>query len=395
MNNLSTYCEHIYGLINTPVYYYKNQVLLKQYPIIESNYSLITPFEKELLSSSKNVSYIFTKQFLCYGIVNQRGNNESIIIGPVSNIKFDTRILDEFMIELHIPYSNREELKALTDNFPIFSFDKFLKILVAINFAINQENISTEQLYLQCHQNFLHDISTLHTLQSFSAKEEFNLHNTFEFEQEYLSLIKDGDLIQLEQFLSKPFNFKSGIIAQDNLRQYKNIFISTSTLITRASIEGRLEIETAYQLSDAYIQQVEQLSSIDLIYKLQYEMALDFTRRVQESHLPNKVSPLINQCIQFISISINQPISGTDVADTVDRSRSFVSRKFKSEMGVNLNTYIKNRKLQEAKNLLLFTDKTITEISNYLCFSSQSYFQKVFKDYYKMTPLEYRTLHKK
>lgn len=395
MYNLFTYCEHLYGVIDVPIYYYKNNILMKQYPMIESNYSLIKPFEKELFSASRTVSYIITKQFLYYGIVNVRSSNDRIILGPITSIKLNNRMLNEFMTDLQIPYSNSEEFKSLILRLPILSFDKFLKILVGINFTINNENISTEQLYLQSHTSFLHDISTLHTLSTFDAKEEFNLHNTFEFEREYLAIIKSGNTIKLEHFFARPFNFKNGILAQDNLRQHKNIFISASTLITRASIEGGLEIETAYQLSDIYIQQVEQLSSIDLIHKLQYEMALDFTKRVQESQLPNDVSPLINQCIQFISISINQPITGSDVADAVHRSRSFVSRKFKSEVGMNLNTYITNRKLQEAQNLLLFTNKTITEISNYLCFSSQSYFQKVFKDYYQMTPLDYRTQHKK
>ncbi|WP_442862488.1 helix-turn-helix domain-containing protein [Bacillus sp. USDA818B3_A] len=46
--------------------------------------------------------------------------------------------------------------------------------------------------------------------------------------------------------------------------------------------------------------------------------------------------------------------------------------------------------MEEAKDLLAFSDKSISEISNYLCFSSQSHFQKVFKDYYAITPQAYR-----
>jgi AraC-like DNA-binding protein len=48
------------------------------------------------------------------------------------------------------------------------------------------------------------------------------------------------------------------------------------------------------------------------------------------------------------------------------------------------------RKLEEAKSLLKFTDKSISEISEYLCFSTQSYFQNVFKKKYGMTPKKYR-----
>ena len=41
------------------------------------------------------------------------------------------------------------------------------------------------------------------------------------------------------------------------LRQAKNIFISSTALTTRHAIAGGLDIETAYQLSDSYIQEAE------------------------------------------------------------------------------------------------------------------------------------------
>ena len=53
------------------------------------------------------------------------------------------------------------------------------------------------------------------------------------------------------------------------------------------------------------------------------------------------------------------------------------------------------RKLEEAKSLLTYTDKTVSEISEYLCFSTQSYFQNVFKSKYGMTPKEYRKTQNK
>ena len=47
-------------------------------------------------------------------------------------------------------------------------------------------------------------------------------------------------------------------------------------------------------------------------------------------------------------------------------------------------------KLEEAKSLLLFSKKNLAEISSHLCYSSQAYFQNVFKKKYGMTPLQYR-----
>lgn len=65
-------------------------------------------------------------------------------------------------------------------------------------------------------------------------------------------------------------------------------------------------------------------------------------------------------------------------------------KHFKEELGINIGAYIVRCKLEDAKGLLTYSDKSLTEISNYLCFSSQSYFQNVFKKKYGLTPLQYR-----
>jgi len=84
------------------------------------------------------------------------------------------------------------------------------------------------------------------------------------------------------------------------------------------------------------------------------------------------------------------PIQIQDVANNIYRSKSYVITNFKKELGINVGAYITRCKLEEAKNLLAFTDKSLAEISDYLCYSSQSYFQNSFKKKYKVTPLQYR-----
>ena len=55
-----------------------------------------------------------------------------------------------------------------------------------------------------------------------------------------------------------------------------------------------------------------------------------------------------------------------------------------------MREFIMRCKLEEAKSLLTYTDKSLSEISSYLCFSSQAYFQNVFKKKFGVTPNEYR-----
>ena len=120
-------------------------------------------------------------------------------------------------------------------------------------------------------------------------------------------------------------------------------------------------------------------------------MLLDFTNRVSQNKLPQGVSNDVQSCIQFINAHLNEPINVNDVANNINRSRSYTMQKFKFELGINIGEYISICRMEEAKNLLEFTNKELIEISEYLCFSSQSYFQNSFKKMYGIPPAKYRT----
>jgi YesN/AraC family two-component response regulator len=69
---------------------------------------------------------------------------------------------------------------------------------------------------------------------------------------------------------------------------------------------------------------------------------------------------------------------------------NYLSSRFKKETNIRFMSFVTIAKVDEAKKLLKMTNKSLSEISNYLSFSSQSYFQNVFKKSIGITPLEYR-----
>lgn len=58
--------------------------------------------------------------------------------------------------------------------------------------------------------------------------------------------------------------------------------------------------------------------------------------------------------------------------------------------GSNLNKYIKNVRMEKAKELLLTTNMKIADISQEVGYSYVSYFCRIFQEDYKMTPDTYR-----
>ena len=179
-------------------------------------------------------------------------------------------------------------------------------------------------------------------------------------------------------------------MADNSLRQEKNVFITTVAIVTRSAIAGGMDMEQAYQLADVYIRECEKLQNISHIETLSYSMLIDFTERVSQNKIPQGMSLEIFECIQFITHHINESVRVGDVAEHIGRSRSYLTNKFKKELGFDVCSFIMRCKLEEAKSLLTYSDKTLSEIINYLCFSSQAYFQTVFKKKYGLTPTQYR-----
>ncbi|HEL2054880.1 hypothetical protein F9856_11010 [Streptococcus suis] len=65
--------------------------------------------------------------------------------------------------------------------------------------------------------------------------------------------------------MEKPENIDAGIVSDDNLRQIKNLHIASTTLSTRAAIEGGLEPQITYHFSDMVLWEMEKLSNLENI----------------------------------------------------------------------------------------------------------------------------------
>ena len=119
-------------------------------------------------------------------------------------------------------------------------------------------------------------------------------------------------------------------------------------------------------------------------------MLIDFTTRVAQAQMPEGISDEIFSCMQYIATHLTQAITVPEVAAHIGRSRAYTAAKFKAETGKNVGEYITECRMKEAKNLLQYTDMSLGEISDYLHFANQPYFQNSFKQRFGITPAKYR-----
>ncbi|MGF7037605.1 helix-turn-helix domain-containing protein [Mucilaginibacter lappiensis] len=82
-----------------------------------------------------------------------------------------------------------------------------------------------------------------------------------------------------------------------------------------------------------------------------------------------------------------------DLAEQVFLSSGYLSDLLKKETGKNTQDHIHFYLIEEAKNLLLSTDKSVGEIAYALGFEYPQYFNKLFKQKTGKTPIEFRSLN--
>lgn len=101
-----------------------------------------------------------------------------------------------------------------------------------------------------------------------------------------------------------------------------------------------------------------------------------------------------SKVLAFIDANYSQDISLDELAQVVNLSRYHLSREFKKDMGLSPMAYLAQRRVMEAKNLLMRTDYTVADISSTIGMSSASYFSQSFRKLTGMAPLAYRALSK-
>lgn len=172
-------------------------------------------------------------------------------------------------------------------------------------------------------------------------------HRSMEEEYSFYSAVKNGDM----EFVRKNLNqgdFTNpegmGVLSKNALTNLKYHFVVTAALLTRHCVEGGLELEQAYRLSDFYILKMDSCPTIKGIAELHQDMVLDFTGKMLVLQKNAIISKPIVQCIDYIYSHINERTTINELADYTALSPSYLSRLFKQNLGISISDYIREKK---------------------------------------------------
>ena len=362
--------------------YASNEELFRFFPV-ELPKDPMALYREGIFAITENVGYYVTPLFHYYGVINT--GDIRIVVGPTAQIMADEQKLRELAFRADVP---QEEVSAFVEGMNAIvrlPVETLLQMLCTTNYYLNQGEM-LELSDLAIHETEKTLIKTgleqQRTTRRYEDVQETQPpHNTMDIEEALMSIVRRGDSVALKRWLSSAPAIWGGTVAGDQLRQLRNLFIVTATLVSRAAIRGGMRVDDALSLSDAYIQRVELLTSHSKIQNLQYHMLLEYTEQVDKLRQGNHASKFSLDVANYVRQHLSEPISVERMAEEFFLSRPYLSSRFKQETGQTLTDFILREKTEEAKRLLRYSDKPLSAISAYLGFSSHGHFSRVFKKY--------------
>lgn len=218
-------------------------------------------------------------------------------------------------------------------------------------------------------------------------------HPTYDEELAFYRLVSGGEVELLKTTLGEPDEkvlAARGSLSDDDIRNRRYHEVVMVAMISRFCIEEGMDEMESYNLSDYYIRKLDTAQTRRQLAALHDRIVMDYAGRMRNIKKKSSLSVWCIKAMDYVYDHLHEKIQTEDIADCIGLSRSHLSRLFHRETGLTITEYIMQKKLQAAQNMLVYSEFTCAEISEYLAFASNSYFAKCFRQRCGMSPNEYR-----
>ena len=155
-------------------------------------------------------------------------------------------------------------------------------------------------------------------------------------------------------------------------------------------MEGGLDQERAYNISDLYIQKMDRLETEQQVIDLHRDMVEFYLEEMTSLKKQRICSRPVRACMDYIYDHLYEQIRVSDLAALTELNESYLSVLFKKETGKTISDYVRQRRVEAAEGMLRYSDYSYSDIGNILAFCSQSHFISVFRKETGLTPRQYR-----
>ena len=360
---------------------------------------LTRAFLERMSACSGRVPYI-VKVNHDFFYASMRIGETLFVIGPMQS-----RLYFESKQNCSAVLTEAEETK-LKENLPLQQFRELLEGILLISNSVSAENdpvpdklilpedvIEENKISERTNERILSAVTQV----VFNNLETSISHNPFDEEIREMAAVERGDEELLRQIVEEAYNGHVGILAKDPLRHQKNLGVVIITISCRAAIRGGIPYEVAFSMSDRFIQELEERKTIREAEAVAREGEFEFARTVRKyresirNRKGGKENEHVERCKEYIFRHLHGKIRISKIAESLALNSNYLSTIFRKYEGITISDYILRQKLLLVRNMLIYSEYSYLEITNYLGFPSQSYLGKRFKEETGMTLREFRT----
>lgn len=138
--------------------------------------------------------------------------------------------------------------------------------------------------------------------------------------------------------------------------------------------------------SDDYIRDMRINGSLNELLVLLMKESWHPTERLDTTLKKQNLEPIRD----YLDKHYTEKVSLDALADQFFISKFYLTRVFKEQFGVSINTYVLNLRITKAKQMLRFTDKKLEDIGYQCGLGAPHYFSRIFKQVEGITPSEFR-----
>lgn len=321
---------------------------------------------------------IFWEDDVYYARVRRKGIQGWILAGPVQTVVGAAPALK---------IAQKHKIEAASYRLPYCELKTFLEAMKLLLYEETSEKVCLSELYTKQQPE--------PEQQKFFEKKRWmekggHLHNPYQHEQKKLGSIRAGNLKLLEECQDEVWPGEIGQLADNPLRQEKNLSIVVISIACRAAIDGGVAPQKAFSMSDVFISNIERMTQVLPIQAAVVEYEREFARAVEQVKHDSEHNRYVERAKEYVAEHIDESIRVVQIGEALGINENYLTGLFHKYEGITLQHYIRKEKVRQAKELLLYSSYSCSEIAALLCFSTQSHFSSAFKREVGMTPAKYR-----
>ncbi|MDR3651343.1 MAG: AraC family transcriptional regulator [Paludibacter sp.] len=209
----------------------------------------------------------------------------------------------------------------------------------------------------------------------------------------YVSLGKMHRVIPHNDLRGWVINYQNEFIPDSKFNFYSNFFTSTSIPISPNGCTNRF-VSLCEIINTEYLQENPDLSTIRHLTSGLISMIEAERKRIIpiENTVKNMQIITFNNFLKILEENFRRDEDVSFYADKMNMSERNLNIICKNNFQKSVSEIIETRKLIEAKNMLIRSDKSVSEIGYELGYNEKSYFTRVFRNKLSITPTQFREM---